>query len=747
MKKNIIILAFLLTVCSSFLHAQSGNFESATDAVRNMRVGWNLGNSFDGHRIGLSDVTTTELLRGQPLTKVELIEMMKMAGFNAIRVPITWYPHIDAAGNIDAAWLNRIEEVVNYVLDQDMYCIINIHHDTGADGDEHQNKGWLRASMKNYNKNKAIFENMWHQIATRFKNYNQRLVFEGFNEMLDTLSSRRFPSYQGEGYTYNAELAEDAYAAINAYNRSFVQTVRATGGNNAQRNLMIKTYDACDARISAGHNKDPFVKLEKPEDSNHIIIGIHSYINIAAKPSGGKAGALLPVSDYQTKINTIMSNVQTYFVQRYNTPVVISEWGTSNVDVSPNDYVAHRTEMLEFVDYFIKAAKANNVASFFWMGLSEQGFRTAPAFNQTDLASAMLKAYYGDDYRPMLLTYSDYAYGNTIEFTKQWAQINLAVSNSNLKNDYAGVEVVLAEKPNNGGSMILRAYPSKSNDNGYVNLPEITEEACVLDFSTVSLASFQRLSIVWRSAGSTSLKLKYVRLIRKDGTKEYVNLMNLTTHNATVYSNDIIVPTFIKAKVSNIKYSTLWYGYENLIVPPYVTATAYKVENGVLQPVKTYEEGDIIPEKTGVVLNVTEGTIYKFTTTDSRGVEATGSMMRGSDKAEMTIGGDTYYQLSLNGSLDENSVGFYFGKAGGAAFMNGAHRAYLALPAEQAMSASYLFNNTNGISTIDTDRHDPTADSRHPSTIYWYTLDGQRMDKQPTQKGIYIHKGKKVVVK
>ena len=103
MKKNIIILAFLLTVCSSFLHAQSGNFESATDAVRNMRVGWNLGNSFDGHRIGLSDVTTTELLRGQPLTKVELIEMMKMAGFNAIRVPITWYPHIDAAGNIDAA--------------------------------------------------------------------------------------------------------------------------------------------------------------------------------------------------------------------------------------------------------------------------------------------------------------------------------------------------------------------------------------------------------------------------------------------------------------------------------------------------------------------------------------------------------------------------------------------------------------------------------------------------------------------
>ncbi|MBQ2497184.1 MAG: cellulase family glycosylhydrolase, partial [Prevotella sp.] len=109
MNKRIFFMAWMLLVALHF-HAQSTEFETATQAVQNMRVGWNLGNTFDSHKIGVSDVTQTETMRGQPVTKVELMEMMKMAGFNAIRVPVTWYPHLtDASGTIQTAWLNRIE--------------------------------------------------------------------------------------------------------------------------------------------------------------------------------------------------------------------------------------------------------------------------------------------------------------------------------------------------------------------------------------------------------------------------------------------------------------------------------------------------------------------------------------------------------------------------------------------------------------------------------------------------------------
>ena len=186
--------------------------------------------------------------------------------------------------------------------------------------------------------------------------------------------------------------------------------------------------------------------------------------------------------------------------------------------------------------------------------------------------------------------------------------------------------------------------------------------------------------------------------------------------------------------MGSTKYASLYYGNENLIVPPYATAKAYKIENGNLSVVKTYEEG------TGVILQTTEGTVYKFALSSSTGQPATGSMMRGSDTEQMTTGGDKYYKLSLNGNLDENSVGFYFGKAGGAAFMNGAHKAYLAVPAEQAMSTNYLFNRTNGINTID---NRPLTKDQNA----WYTLDGRHLNGKPSQKGIYIHQGRKVVIK
>ena len=148
----------------------------------------------------------------------------------------------------------------------------------------------------------------------------------------------------------------------------------------------------------------------------------------------------------------------------------------------------------------------------------------------------------------------------------------------------------------------------------------------------------------------------------------------------------------------------------------------------------------MIPAGTGVVLTSENGNTYKFSISDEIGEPATGNMLRGSDEAQTTTGGDRYYMLSLNADSDPSSVGFYYAKANGAAFTNGAHKAYLALSAAQAKAFSYPFNETDGIETITNEHHKTTNG-------IWYTIDGKRLSGQPTRKGVYIVDGKKMIIK
>ena len=223
MKKLLTVLTGLLLMGS--FHAEAADFETAKDAVKNMGVGWNLGNTLDACS-GSAQGLESETYWGQPQTRPELMKMMKEAGFSAIRVPVTWYNHMDADGKVDEAWMKRVHEIVDYVINQGMYCIVNVHHDTG-DGSQ-----WLHASTKTYNSNKAKFESLWRQIGNEFRDYDQKLLFEAYNEMLD------------DGNRWNEPGAQDGYDAINKYAKSFVTIVRGTGGNNKQRNLIVNTYSA-----------------------------------------------------------------------------------------------------------------------------------------------------------------------------------------------------------------------------------------------------------------------------------------------------------------------------------------------------------------------------------------------------------------------------------------------------------------------------------------------------------------------
>lgn len=394
--------ALVLGLLLSFgMQASAQGFESATDAVKNMGVGWNLGNTLDANRQSVTDITDdqywgqqgleSETCWGQPETTRELIHMMKEAGFGAIRIPVTWYNHMNAEAEVDGEWMVRVKQVVDYVIDEGLYCIINVHHDTGADSfdDDGNLSGyhWLKASLDNYSHNGLRYAALWGQIALTFRDYGEKLLFEGFNEMLDDNSCWNYPTWSAES-DYNEEAAKDAYQAINFYNKLFVETVRFTGGNNAERNLIINPYAAASGG-EWGNNKhpqEPLETLELPEDPGHLIVEVHSYPSITSGISSAKSG-----------LDWTFGNLKAKIIDRLNVPLIVGEWGTSNVD-NGSDYIDRRADLIEFCDYFVKKAKENNVATFYWMGLSDGQARSQLVFNQPDLAETITKAYHGDDF-------------------------------------------------------------------------------------------------------------------------------------------------------------------------------------------------------------------------------------------------------------------------------------------------------------------------------------------------------------
>lgn len=191
----------------------------------------------------------------------------------------------------------------------------------------------------------------------------------------------------------------------------------------------------------------------------------------------------------------------------------------------------------------------------------------------------------------------------------------------------------------------------------------------------------------------------------------------------------------IKVNIGATGYATLYYSDRALVVPENVAAYTYKVTNGKLDESYLYNAGETIPAATGVVLKAAPGE-YTFAASQKAGDVDADNLLKGSDEATQTTGGAVYYKLSLNKAGDANSVGFYYGAADGAAFTNGAHKAYLALPAASGVRA-FLFNGntTTGIQNA-------TANNAASQV---YDLQGRRV--QSAQKGLYIINGKKVLVK
>lgn len=282
---------------------------NAKELIENIRVGWNLGNTLECHDKAYSasiSIDACETMWGNPKTTHAMIKQVKEAGFNAIRIPVTYRNHLDAVGTIDPKWLLRIEEVVQYGLKENMYVIINVHHDTG-----YGETKMIQANQENIEEYSGYVRLLWEQIASYFRDYDNRLIFEGMNEVLDM--SAQNPWYGNEM----------SWETMNQLNQEFVNVVRATGGNNTKRNLIINTYGA---QTTYG----PINNFKMPEDTvkDHLIVGVHTFV-IA-----------------QSEISQTMKNIYNQFVQQ-GYPVLVTEFGTAYW----HGIVLRTTSAIHFMNY------------------------------------------------------------------------------------------------------------------------------------------------------------------------------------------------------------------------------------------------------------------------------------------------------------------------------------------------------------------------------------------------------------
>ena len=290
--------------------------------VEAMGPGWNLGNQLES----VTDNVPEETNWGNPVITEKLIQSVKAAGFKSIRIPVSYFAKIDDDKDytIDSKWLNRVQEVVDYCIKNDLYAVINIH----GDGYNTIDGSWLLCNGKNQTEIKKKYKKVWKQIAERFKNYDEHLLFESMNEEFDG-------SY--------SEPNKEYYQNINDYNQIFVDTVRKTGDNNTKRWLIIPgwntniDYTAGDYGFKLPTDQYRDKSIDKEEQ--RIMISVHYY-----SPwdfCGGENGVITqwgneaddPSKTSTTCDETYMKNqlnlMKTTFADK-GYPVFIGEYGSIN---------------------------------------------------------------------------------------------------------------------------------------------------------------------------------------------------------------------------------------------------------------------------------------------------------------------------------------------------------------------------------------------------------------------------------
>lgn len=319
----------------------------AVEFSRLMKIGWNLGNSMESILVNEGVYTGNETSWGNPRVTKELIDAVKAAGFNAVRIPVAWSHSLEADGlTIKSEWMKRVKEVVDYAIANDMFVLINIHWDGGwMDHPDNTHKEEINTKLAA----------LWKQIAKNFRDYDDRLLFAGTNEV-----------HMDGDYS---NMPEQEYTDVqNSFNQTFVTTVRATGGRNTYRQLVVQAYNtniaiACD-------------RLVMPDDPtpNRLMAEVHFYdpYDFALKedePYKTQWGqGYTDVSDWgqEAWVDETFGKMKTNFVDR-GIGVILGEYGAVLRTSLPEDKLAGHVDSRDYyLHYVTRAAKQNGLVPFYW---------------------------------------------------------------------------------------------------------------------------------------------------------------------------------------------------------------------------------------------------------------------------------------------------------------------------------------------------------------------------------------------
>lgn len=336
---------FLLAICGPLISScWKAPLPTAQQVAGKMKIGWNLGNTLE--------CPTGETAWGAAYTTQHLIDSVKAAGFNAVRLPCAWLTHSDTLTNvINRAWLRRVKEVVDYCINDSLYVIINVHWDSG----------WLEKHVNSADsaKVKARHRAYWTQIANYFRDYDEHLLFAGANE----------PSVHDSS----------GMSVLLSYHQAFIDAVRATGGNNSSRTLIIQgpstdieltsklmntlPTDHIENRLMAEvHYYTPyqFCLMEKDESWGNMFyywgIGNHSTTDRTRNATWGE----------ESDMDKYLGLMKARFIDK-GIPVIIGEYGAFRKNLSPpSDQALHDASIEYYYRYFVKSAMSKGIITFCW---------------------------------------------------------------------------------------------------------------------------------------------------------------------------------------------------------------------------------------------------------------------------------------------------------------------------------------------------------------------------------------------
>ena len=352
-----LITAFLVIALflPSYVFAADGNeVDDIQEYVNDMQPGWNLGNTFDA-------VGEDETAWGNPRVTKEMIEQIAAQGFKSIRIPVTFDQRMEEGPDytIDADFLDRVEQAVKWSLEEELYVMINIHHDSWI---------WLAEGMyENYDETIARYDSIWTQLADRFKNYPVELMFEGINE----------PQFWDDSENHEGYLKE--------LNTSFYKIVRNSGGNNDIRPLVLGTIYNGSEQETLDKLYNTIVELDDP----NLISTVHYYgfwpfsVNIA--------GTTRFDEETQNDIIDTFDRVHNKFTAN-GIPVIIGEFGLLGFDTDLN--TVQQGEKLKFFEYVIHYAQEKQLTHMLWDNGQHFG-RTSYQWSDPELYQMMKASWEG----------------------------------------------------------------------------------------------------------------------------------------------------------------------------------------------------------------------------------------------------------------------------------------------------------------------------------------------------------------